>query len=691
LHLIAALIYWVIVALWLGILGAVVTAYVRNPKTFGATRLLLIVVAVDTSRNVIENLYFGLYFGAQYGLFPGAIVGVLGNPNLLIIPKLINVAAACVVLGLLLLRWLPMARLERSKADDVVRQTTAALTQELAENRRLFETSADLLVVTDRDRVIRRISDSCLAALGYRPEEVIGHYGGEFVSTSDIETLRLELQLSLRGEAIRNFRTDFVHKEGHLVPLALTGVWSEQAQRFFLIGRDMREQLASEQRLQHLALFDQLTGLPNRTSLLQDLSAEIQNAGQPSSSSTSVAMFDLDGFKDVNDTLGHSTGDRLLEAVARRLSEHAAPAARVYRLGGDEFFLILRNYDGQIAIKTFVDAMLRRLEERFEIDGHRLLIGASAGIATAPQDGSNVDELISNADLALYDAKAAGGRRSTTYVPAMLEKARARQELDGELRRACAEKEFVLWFQPQFRLSDGLVVGAEALLRWQHPSRGLLVPDQFIDALALSPAALEVGNWILRSACDAAARWRSGPFPFLRMGVNLFPAQFRDGVLIEDVRAALRASGLSPDALELEITENVALGNDEAALTALKELRNLGVSLALDDFGTGFASLSYLMRYPLTRLKIDRSFVHRIAESSTLEDTAIVRSIIAMAHNMGLAVTAEGVETAFQASYLQMQKCDEAQGYLYSRPVPASEFETLLFSDLNSSIKSNGR
>jgi diguanylate cyclase (GGDEF)-like protein/PAS domain S-box-containing protein len=688
-HLVAALVYWVIVVLWLAVLSTVCVSYLRNRSTFGATRLLLSVLAIDTSRNIIENLYFGLYFGAQYGLFPGAIVGVLGKPGLLIIPKLINVAAACVVLSLLLLRWLPMAMRERAKADNDVREKSTALTQEIEEHRRLFETSADLIVVTDRDRIVTRISHSCLVILGYRPDEVIGAYGGNFIRAPDLETLRQEMQLSIQGEAIRNFQTGFIHKDGRVVTLALTGVWSEQAQRFFLIGRDMTEREAAEEKLRQLAHFDQLTKLPNRTSLLRDLREMLIERTDRPRLVVSIAMFDLDGFKDINDTLGHATGDRLLEEVARRLSETAGASGQVYRLGGDEFFLILPGCRDPLVIARVVESFLRRVEERFEINGRGLFVAASAGIAIATAEVYDADELIANADLALYDAKAVGGRKYSLYMPSMRAKARARQEIDSELRRACSDNEFVLHFQPQLRMSDGAVVGAEALLRWKHPQRGLLAPAAFIDALVQSPAALEAGRWILQAACEAAASWRAKGLPPIRMGVNLFPAQFHDGMLLDDVKAVLGRTGLPADALELEITENIALGHDDGVLAALRMLRAIGVGLAFDDFGTGYASLSYLMRYPLTRIKIDRSFVQKIGEESALEDTAIVRSIITMGHNLNFEVTAEGVETLAQAAFLQAKKCDEVQGFLYSKPIPAKEFEDFLRGSSNVSASRN--
>jgi diguanylate cyclase (GGDEF)-like protein len=486
------------------------------------------------------------------------------------------------------------------------------------------------------------------------------------------------MRLARAGRHTRNFETRYVHKDGHSVELAWSGVWSEPEQKHFFVGRDMTERKAAEERLRQLAHYDQLTGLPNRVTLRSDLEELLTSAGA-NDRATSIAMFDLDGFKDVNDTLGHSTGDRLLQEVAQRLTGVAEGAARVYRLGGDEFVLAIPGCGDPRIIGQVVDGMLRRLAERFEINGHRLFIGASAGIAIAPTDGSDVEDLISNADLALYDAKAAGGRTYRLFLPVLRAKAQARRELDTDLRRAFAEGEFVLYYQPQLRVSDGAVVGAEALLRWQHPERGLLGPAGFIEALTDSPVALEAGRWILQTACASAAAWRARGHA-LRIGVNLFPAQFHDGTLLEDVEAALLQSALPAEALELEITENIALGHDDAMLAQLRELRAKGVGLAFDDFGTGYASLSYLTRYPLSRIKIDQSFVKKIHDNSTSEDTAIVRSIIAMAHNLGLEVTAEGVESLAQTAFLQARGCDEMQGYHYARPLPAREFEDFVSS-----------
>jgi predicted signal transduction protein with EAL and GGDEF domain len=360
------------------------------------------------------------------------------------------------------------------------------------------------------------------------------------------------------------------------------------------------------------------------------------------------------------------------------LREQTGGEGEFYRLGGDEFVLVRSGCGDPLEITQVVDAVLKRLAERYKIGGHQLYVGASAGIAIAPTDGANVEELMANADLALYDAKAAGGNAWRLFVPVMRAKTLARRQLDAELRRASANGEFELFYQPQVRASDGAIVGAEALLRWRHPERGILAPGAFIGALGESPVVLEVGRWILQAACAQAAEWRTAGLAPLRMGVNLFSAQFHGVTLTGDVETALARSGLPAQALEIEITENIALGEQEESLDALRALRAKGVQLAFDDFGTGYASLSYLTRYPLTRLKIDQSFVRKIAESATSEDTAIVRSIIAMAHNLGLDVIAEGVETAMQAAFLRAEKCEELQGYFYARPMPAADFEACL-------------
>ncbi|MDO8875746.1 MAG: EAL domain-containing protein, partial [Pseudolabrys sp.] len=527
------------------------------------------------------------------------------------------------------------------------KQVEARIAKEASENRRLFETSLDLILVTDDKGTFVRVSPSSMAILGYSPEEMIGRSAIEFIHPEDLDSTRNEMRLARQGLSTRNFETRYIHKLGAVATLAWSGVWSEPEKQYFFTGRDVTESKLAEEKLKHLAHYDQLTALLNRTSLQNDLTELLEPPLVSGRQPASIAMFDLDGFKNVNDALGHSIGDQLLQEVAQRMAEFAADNMRFYRLGGDEFVLAMSACGDPGEIGQIVDFILKRFRDSFDIGGHRLFIGASAGIAIT-SDGISVEELILNADLALYDAKAAGGNMYRLFVPTLRAKAVARRELDGEIQRAYADKEFVVYFQPQLRVSDGAVVGAEALLRWQHPERGIIGPGAFIDALAESPVALEVGRWILNTSCEHAARWRAMGLPPIRVGVNLFPVQFQNELLLKDVGDALHKSGLPPEALELEITENIALGRDDTMIAQLGSLRSDGVHIAFDDFGTGYASLSYLARYPLTRIKIDQSFMRNITAESTAQDTAIVRSLIVMAHNLNLQGIAEGVETADQ-------------------------------------------
>jgi diguanylate cyclase (GGDEF)-like protein/PAS domain S-box-containing protein len=676
----AAAIYWVIVAIWLAVLAAIVVSYIRDPKKFGAARTLLCIVAIDTLRNLIENCYFGLYFGAQYGFFSPALADVLGEPRLLIIPKIINVIAASFVLGLMVLRWLPDEMTKRQQAMLEMQETSDALRHESVERRRLFDSSIDLILITDSQGNIVRVSPSSLANLGYSPGEMAGKNAVEFVHPDDLDGTRAEMRNARKGRHTRNFETRYFHKDGRILTFAWSGVWSDEEQKHFFFGRDMTEQKLAREKLKYLAHFDQLTGLPNRIKLQADLDALLGGRSEDSHDSRRAALvlLDLDGFKDINDTLGQALGDDLLRDVAARLQVSVPGERVIYRCGGDEFVVVLPGQGDPVMLSDTVDRMLRSLAEPMEIGGQRLFVRASAGLAMAPADGGTADELLASADLALSDAKAAGGGAQRLFVPTLRAQAQARRALDLEMRRAFGDKEFELFFQPQVRLKDGAIVGAEALLRWRRPERGIVGPGAFIDALAKNAISLEVGRWGLYAACEQAARWQHLGREPLRMGVNLFPGQFEEQFLLQEVEKALQSTGLPHSSLEIEITENIALRHDDGIIEPLNVLRSKGVGLAFDDFGTGYASLSYLRRYPLSRIKIDKSFIQKTDHPLETQDAAIVRSIITMSHNLRLEVIAEGVETEAQADFLRREHCEEAQGFLFAKAVPAAEFEALL-------------
>jgi diguanylate cyclase (GGDEF)-like protein/PAS domain S-box-containing protein len=543
----------------------------------------------------------------------------------------------------------------------------------------VIDASPVAIVCSDLDRRIMLWSRAAEQLYGYTAEQTIGT-PIKIVPPDGRAESRALYERARSGESIRDVEVRRRRKDGSFVDVKVAAApmyhpdgtvrgvaWAHE---------DITDRKRAEEQLKHLAHYDPLTGLPNRLSLQKELERLLST--EASSRPTSIALFDLDGFKDVNDTLGHSVGDRLLIEVGQRLiasTERRGESDQVFRLGGDEFVVIFPDCGDPRLVGQIVEAMLKRLAEPFRINDQALHLGGSAGVAIAPNDGVNVDDLIANADLALYQAKSGGGRTYRLFMPILRAQAQARRGLDLELRRAFAENELELYFQPEIRLSDRAVVGAEALLRWRHPERGVLAPWAFIETLAGSSIAPDVGRWIIHAACAQAAAWRAMGLPLGRIGVNLFPAQLNGEALLKSVEDALHHTGLPGEALELEITENVAL-NYEDAIGVLRKLSERGVKLAFDDFGTGYASLSYLTRFPLARIKIDRSFVRNITDNA--EHAAIVRSLIAMAHNLGLEVIAEGVETEAQAAFLLDEHCEEAQGFLYAKPLPAGEFEDYL-------------
>jgi diguanylate cyclase (GGDEF)-like protein/PAS domain S-box-containing protein len=544
----------------------------------------------------------------------------------------------------------------------------------------VIDASPVAIVCSDTDHRTILWNRAAEQIFGFTAQEMIGERR-VLVPPEMIAQADALFQRTLDGETVRDIEITRKRKDGTLVDVRIAAApmynLDGTVQGVARAYEDITERKTAEEQLRRSAHYDQLTGLPNRLSFQKQVGRLLD--GQAHGTPCALAMFDLDGFKDVNDTLGHSTGDELLIEVGRRLesAREDSGAAEIYRLGGDEFVIVLPNCGDPLAIAALVDKVLKRLAKPFAVSDHVLHIAASAGIAVAPNDGACTEDLIANADLALYQAKSAGGNKSRLFVPAFRAQAQARRELSVELRRAFAQHEFTLYFQPQIRLADQAVVGAEALLRWQHPRRGIIAPGAFIDTLAKSVIAADVGRWIIRTAARQTAAWRAMGLPMARMGVNLFPSQAHDPALLNDVAQALKDFDLPAEVLELEITENAAF-NFEDPSPPLQKLHELGVKLAFDDFGTGYASLTYLTRFPVSRIKIDRSFVGKITDNTN--NATIVSSLIAMAHKLGLKVIAEGVETQAQAAFLLKECCEEAQGFLYSKPLAAEEFTLYLQS-----------
>jgi diguanylate cyclase (GGDEF)-like protein len=426
-----------------------------------------------------------------------------------------------------------------------------------------------------------------------------------------------------------------------------------------------------EKRITQLAFNDSLTGLPNRAFFRQHLDLELRQAERRGGSGLALLCVDLDNFKAVNDTLGHPIGDELLRAVAARLGASVGDAM-VARLGGDEFIIILSHRDAHEAAGAIAGRLIAALAEPFEVRGNELTAGASVGIAMAPGDGTDADTLLKHADLALYQAKGEGGGTYRFFEAEMNARAQSRHRLEGDLRRAITNGEFELYYQPLFDMETNRIGSFEALIRWNHPTRGLVAPDEFIPLAEETGLIVPIGSWVIQEACRQAMKWPHD----IRVAVNVSSVQFRKPGLANVLMQALAASGLDPKRLEVEITESIFLESSEALIAILHSLRTMGIRIALDDFGTGYSSLSYLQSFPFDKIKIDRSFIQQMLSRSG--STAIVHAITDLARALGMETTAEGVESNEQLAELRLHGCSSVQGYLFSRPVNAAGvFEAL--------------
>ena len=427
--------------------------------------------------------------------------------------------------------------------------------------------------------------------------------------------------------------------------------------------------------LNYLSYFDNLTGLPNRNLLLDQLTRVTEEV-ETSGSMAAVIFLDLDRFKLINDTLGHNEGDVLLKVVAQRLVRCIGEPNLIGRLGGDEFLIIIPNIGHPDEAAAVANALLEAMIEPFLIDGQELYVTASAGISIYPSDGQDIQTLVKNADAALYRAKEQGKNKFQFYTGLMNTEVAEQLSLANSLRRALKNEEFAVYYQPVVDLGSGLITGMEALVRWQHPEQGLILPGRFIPAAEETGLIVPLGEWVMRTACAQNKAWQDAGYDAVYMAVNLSSCQFLQRNLVYSLKEILQETGLPPEYLQLEITESVAMYNEGRVMNSLKALDSMGVRLAIDDFGTGYSSLSRLKDYPFSTLKIDKEFVHNLAIDP--RDLAITEYIIKIARTLKLTVVAEGVESEEQLAFLRECGCDAIQGYLFSRPLPADAVQELL-------------
>jgi len=550
----------------------------------------------------------------------------------------------------------------------------------------VFEHSTSAILITDPAGYIVQANEAFSRVSGYAVSDVLDQLPNMLTVDEQQEAHLRYVLKQLHQHSTWEGEVWLKRRNGEHYPawVGITAVFDDEGDlaSYVCFFSDISERKASEQRIHRLAYYDALTHLPNRTLFQDRLHTALQSAERQKS--WVVLMFlDLDRFKPINDSLGHAAGDRMLKEMATRLLGCVAEDDTVARMGGDEFTLLLQpRVSREMALNRAIhvaEQILASLVKPFVLEGREFFVTASIGIALSPQDGNELSQLMKNADTAMYHAKERGKNNFQFYQADMNASALERLELESDLRHALDQNEFVLYYQPQFSGDGKRLTGAEALLRWRHPRRGLVPPGDFIPVLEELGLVVDVGDWVLSEACRQLKTWHQNKVRVPKVSVNISARQFSDGQLGERIATILKDTGLPPACLELELTESILMREVNEAMQILDSLKNLGLSIAVDDFGTGYSSLNYLKQFPIDVLKIDRTFVDGLPSGE--QDAQIARAIIAMAHSLNLAVIAEGVETHEQLDFLREHGCDEVQGYLFGRPMPANRFEAQFSND----------
>lgn len=586
---------------------------------------------------------------------------------------IVPLLALLVLLGMLLLNFLvrPLVRklVESERA-------TRQLHIELHQFKSTLDQTLDCIFMFDPHTLqFSYVNDGAKQQIGYSEAEILRMSVADMVSEFSLSEFQKLVQPLIEGlQPSLTFQSNHLHKNGHSIPVEvfLQLVRLEgQEPRFVAMVNDISDRLAVQKQIEFLAFHDALTRLPNRL-LARDHFEQAVLAIERESAKVAVLFIDLDNFKTINDSLGHTIGDGLLKGVAVRLRECLREIDTLSRQGGDEFLIVLNNMRDTDSITLVAEKILKRIAEPFSIEQHEFSISLSIGISVYQDDSNDFDTLLKQADTAMYQAKESGRNAYRFHTEQMNIDAVEHLNMRNGLRYALEHDELVLHYQPQFSLATGAIFGAEALIRWKSPELGMVAPGRFISVAEDSGLIVPIGEWVLKEACRQAVAWQQAGLPELLVAVNLSAVQFKRGDVEQSVIQALSESGLDPALLELELTESILIKDTEKVLDTVRRLKSLGVKLSIDDFGTGYSSLSYLKRFNVDKLKIDQSFVRDMVDDPN--DAAIVSAIIQMAKSLNLTTIAEGVENERQLAMLKLHHCNEVQGYHFSRPLPAEEF-----------------